>query len=463
MNEQMKKLVELRANLLFAEKRYDEEVNEEKLTELENEITSLKEQIATVEEELNSIEEENSTTEEETQTNEEETQEEANKETQEEQERADEEEVEEEPTSEEVQRSADWVEVNEKNLNKLGSFEQRGGNKMNEETRKTLNEAMTKRAASMKNGETVTVSSAKVLDLDARADAGVLTTDNVALPAHQSSELATVPFKQYSSLVDLVKKRLLNGGESYEAPFAKSYGEGGNTEEGKDYADVEPEFDTVLINKVKITAYAETSEEMEKLPAADYVSEIENCINVAIKKKLAKEIIVGDGTSNHFVGIFSTVEANKCVLATDDLEVAEINGDTLTEIIFNYGGDEELEGTEHLILSKADLLAFSKVRNEVNGMKEYTIDYANQTINGVRYIINSNCTPLANAEVGKYAMAYGNLQAYEMPVFSDIDSRKDYSYKFKQGMIAFRSSLFTGGNTSSYRGFIRVKKGTVSA
>lgn len=451
MNEKMEKLVELRANLLFAEKRYDEETDESKLTEIENEITSLKSEISTVEAEMNETEEVQEGVQEETN---EENQEEV-QETQE----VVEEPVVTEPTAEEVQRSSDWQKVDMNNLTKVGSFEQRGGNTMNEEVRKELENKMEARAKSMINGEVVSVSSEKVLNL---RDAVKTTDADVLVPNHQSSELAGVPFRQYSNLVDLVKKRNLQGGESYEAPFTKSYGEGDITAEGADYADVEPKFDTVKINKVKVTAYAEVSEELEKLPAADYVNEVENCIDVAVNKKLAKEIIVGTG-ADHFVGIFDKTALNKCVLASDDIEVAEINGDTLNEIIFGYGDVEELEGPEHLILTKADLLAFSKVRNATNGMKEYKIDYARQTIEGIPYIINSNCKALATASTGDYCMAYGNLKAYEMAVFSDIDSRKDYSYKFKQGLVAFRSSILVGGNTSSYRGFIRVKKGNVSA
>lgn len=452
MNEKIEKLVELRANLKFAEKRYEEETNEDKLTELESEITNLNTEISKVEAEMNTTEE--------VQT---EAQEETNEEVQsttEVQEEVQENNVQ-ETTTEEVLRSAEWKKVDESNLNKIGSFEQRGGNTMNEEKREELKKQLEARAKSMINGENVTVSSVQVLNLE-ESRAVTSASEGVVLPAHQSSELATAPFKQYSSLIDLIKRRNLQGGESYEAPFTISYGEAGTTEEGKDYADVEPDFDTVKVSKVKITAYAEVSEELEKLPAADYVSEVEKCIDVAVKKKIAKEIITGTGT-DHFVGIFDETANNKCVLKTDDIEVAAINGDTLNDIVFGYGGDEELEGPEHLILTKADLLAFSKVRNEVNGLKEYKIDYANQTIDGVPYVINSNCKSIAGATVGDYCMAYGNLKAYEMAVFSDIDSKKDYSYKFKQGLVAFRTSLFAGGNTTTYRGFIRIKKGTVSA
>lgn len=350
---------------------------------------------------------------------------------------------EEEPNSEDVQRSASWVKVDANNLKNVASFENRGGNKMDKETRKAELKAKEERGIALKEGRAITVASSDIL-----------------LPVHQSSDLATAPFRQVSSFVDLTKIRNLQGGESYEAPFVKSYGEGGLTEEGADYTEAETVFGKAQINKVKITAYAEISEELEKLPAADYEAEVRKGVEIALKKKMAKEQINGTGENNSFTGIMSTVAGNTAVLEADDLAIATIDQDTLNNIIFNYGGDEEVEQKGVLVLNKADLLAFSLVRNE-NGDHTYKIDLANQTINTVPYVINSNCKALnveGTAE-GDYTMFYGIPQHYETAIFSPVDIQKSYDYKFKQGMIAYKASVFAGGNTTSYRGFMRIKKG----
>jgi hypothetical protein len=55
-------------------------------------------------------------------------------------------------------------------------------------------------------------------------------------------------------------------------------------------------------------------------------------------------------------------------------------------------------------------------------------------------------------------MAYGPLSNYRLVVFSNMDVRRSDDYKFKQGMIAHRSSVFVGGNVVSKNGFLRVKK-----
>lgn len=348
---------------------------------------------------------------------------------------------EEEPTNENVERSKDYVKVGGTDIRHMATTNLRGGNPMDKEQREAQNKEIEERAKLLKEGRSVTVAS-----------------DNILLPKHQSNELATVPFRQVSTFYDLTKVRNLQGGESYEAPFTKSYGTGGLTEEGSAYTEAEPEFGTAKINKVKVTAYAEFSEELERLPNANYEAEIRKGVEIALKKKMAQQQIGGTGESNTFIGITSSNADNKAVLASDDMELSKIDQDTLNKIIFAYGGDEEVEQKGVLVLNKADLLAFSLVKNDI-GDHAYKIDLANQTINTVPYIINSNLTPLDTALKGQYSMIYGIPQYYETAIFSPVEIKKSYDYKFKDGMIAYRASVFAGGNTTAYRGFMRVKKG----
>lgn len=348
---------------------------------------------------------------------------------------------EEEPTNENVERSKDYVKVGGTDIRHMATTNLRGGNPMDKEQREAQNKEIEERAKLLKEGRAVTVAS-----------------DNILLPKHQSNELATVPFRQVSTFYDLTKVRNLQGGESYEAPFTKSYGTGGLTEESSAYTEAEPEFGTAKINKVKVTAYAEFSEELERLPNANYEAEIRKGVEIALKKKMAQQQIGGTGESNTFIGITSSNADNKAVLASDDMELSKIDQDTLNKIIFAYGGDEEVEQKGVLVLNKADLLAFSLVKNDI-GDHAYKIDLANQTINTVPYIINSNLTPLDTATKGQYSMIYGIPQYYETAIFSPVEIKKSYDYKFKDGMIAYRASVFAGGNTTAYRGFMRVKKG----
>lgn len=360
-----------------------------------------------------------------------------------EEQKAEGEDEEEEPTSEDVERSADWEKVDTNNLKKIASFEQRGGNKMNEKEVREQNAIIEKRAKDLIEGRAVTVASSDIL-----------------LPKHQSSDLATAPFRQVSTFVDLTHMKNLQGGESYEEPYVISYGEGGETAEGAEYTEGDTVFGTAEINKVKITAYAEFSEETEKLPAANYEAEIRKGVEIALKKRMAYNQIAGDGSNNKFTGILSTADTNVCVLTTDDLPISVLDQDFLNKVVFGYGGDEEVEQKGVLVLNKADLLALSLVRNDI-GEHAYKIDLDKQTINTIPYVINSNCKALSNSATaeGEYCMFYGIPYHYTTSIFSPVEIKKSVDYKFKEGMIAYRASVFAGGNTTSHRGFMRVKKG----
>lgn len=290
----------------------------------------------------------------------------------------------------------------------------------------------------------------------------VVSSDEILLPNHVSNNLAPVPFREVSTLVDRVKVVNLNGGETYTKSFVKNHGVAGLTAEGSAYAETEPEFGYCTVTKVKVTAYTEITEELEKLPAINYQAEVLKNINVSLRKKISEQILRGAGDSNTFTGIFS---AKAVALAdSEPLEISEITDTTLDDIIFAYGGDEEVEGGAVLILSKNDLRAFANLRTP-EGRKVHTVDYKASTIDGIPYIINSNCKAISDpsTSAGDYCIAYGALENYEVPVFSPVEVAKSTDYKFKDGIVCYKSSVFTGGNVVGYNGFLRIKKKDAAA
>src|SRR5690554_6127613 len=284
-----------------------------------------------------------------------------------------------------------------------------------------------------------------------------VSSEEILLPDHTAPSIAAYPFAQVSSLVDRVRVVNLTGGETYKKSFVKGSGIAGLTNEGESYSETEPEYGYLTITKVKVTAYTEITEELEKLPNLPYQAEVLKNINVSLKKKISEQILRGPGTSNTFTGIFS----DKAVALSDttDLELAAITDSTLDDIIFAYGGDEEVEGGAFLILNKNDLRAFAGLRTS-EGRKVHTIDYVNNTIDGIPYIINSYCKAISdtNTSAGEYGIAYGSLLNYEVPIFSPVEISKSNDYKFKDGIISYKASVFTGGNVVGYKGFLRVKK-----
>lgn len=272
-------------------------------------------------------------------------------------------------------------------------------------------------------------------------------------------------FNEVSTLVDLVKITPLEGGESYQRGYVKKYGEGGKQDgtTGK-YKTITPEFGYAEINKTKITAYYEEPEEIKKLTDADYHDKIVAGMTIAEKKKLSKSILTGDGTSGEVQGIFSNPTGSGVQFAIDkntDIAISSIDETTLDEIVYSYGGEEDTVADATLILNKKDLKAFAKVRNS-DGKKAYKIvnNGNTGTIDDIPYVINSACGALSAATTEKdtYCMAYGSLQNYELAVFSPLEVKQSEDYKFEEGQIAHRGSVFAGGNVVAFNGFVRVKK-----
>ena len=285
------------------------------------------------------------------------------------------------------------------------------------------------------------------------------TASGIVMPKHTSPDIAPT-FNNVSSLIDRVTQTPLAGGESYQRPFVKSYGDGaGSTAEGADYNASEPTFGYADIVREKITAYAEEPEEMQKLPDADYDGVVEDSVVRAIKRYASRQILIGPGGTGKFRGIFFNPQdaADQIIDPATDIILTAIDGTTLDEIIYSYGGDEDVEDVAVLILNKKDLKKFAKLRDN-KGNRIYTIvNHGNTgTIDEVPYIINSACGEVGGT-AGAYTMAYGPMSNYEVAIFSDIDAQKSTEYKFKQGQIAYRASVFMGGNVVAKNGFIRAK------
>lgn len=277
---------------------------------------------------------------------------------------------------------------------------------------------------------------------------------NLLLPKHQGTQINDT-FKPVSTWIDKVATENLIGGESYEEAYVKSYGEGGTTGEGEAYTDAEPVFDYAPMNKVKITAYAEVSEETKKLPALQYYEKVKQAIEIALKKKLSQQSILGTGTKQ-LTGICS---APKAIDSTKDVEISTIDIKTLNEAVFNYGGDEDVEQQGTLLLNKKTLKALSEV-TKANGDPAYIIDIEKKTINTIPYEINSNMKDFESATNGEFVMVYGDPTAYKVPVFSDVEVMESTDYKFKEGMICIKGSVFVAGNVIRQDGFVRLKKKT---
>src|SRR5690554_5313228 len=267
-----------------------------------------------------------------------------------------------------------------------------------------------------------------------------LTTEGVLVPTRYGTDLMPA-WNEVSSLIDLVRIFPRIGGEAFERSYVRGYGEGQEVDDDADYHESDTEFGAVRIGKSKVTVYTEEDEGVLKLPDIDYDAEIVNGVRIALRKRIARQILVGPGTANRLTGIFASnySSADPKAGAIDpatDLQLATIDDGTLDEIIFSYGGEEDVESGAALILNKHDIKAFAKLRDG-NGNRVHTISYNGNTglIDGVPFIINSACGVLSGAGTAPdtYCMAYGHLSNYGLAIFSDIDVQRSTDYKFRSG------------------------------
>ncbi len=335
-----------------------------------------------------------------------------------------------------------------------------------EERKVEENKVIEERAKDLKEGKSIKIA------FDNEEQRSVTVSGGTILVPKKYKNEISESFNAVSGMVDMLNTVPLNGGESYSVAFEKGYGEGDYTTEGGEYHDTDVQTDYVETGRAKITSYIEVTKEVKKLPSAQYLALISKRVTSAIKKKIGAQTILGAGTTNTIKGIYN---ADEKVMptgeGTSDIELSKIDADTLNEITFAYGGNEDVEAPQTLILSKKDLKEFAKVKtNDGKFVYSITKKGATGTISykdgglAVPFVINSACNSISNAdtEAGKYTMIYGSLMDFELPVFSDLEVQESTDYQFKKGMICYRADAIIGGTVSKYNGFVRVKKAVAS-
>lgn len=321
-----------------------------------------------------------------------------------------------------------------------------------------IEERINQVAADLRSGKEVNITSEIQKYLEERA----VTTSNVVLENKYKREVAD-NFNEVAQTVDLVDSFPLDGGNSYDIAFQITDGDADYTTEGDVYTNDEGTFGNASTGRAKITNSAIVNEEVVDLPNADYLTRIVNSVRKSIRKKMSNQIIAGAGGVNQLKGVYNMPEI--LIPAAYEVAVSTIDKDTLRNIVFAYGGDEDVESPATLFLSKKDLAAFAAV-TATDGRPYYSITYngANGTIHEgnlmVPYTINSGCNALSDVAtvVDTKTMVYGPPTNYELPMFSPLTIKRSDERYIDQGKIGFFGKVIVGGVVNKYKGFIIVKK-----
>ncbi len=229
----------------------------------------------------------------------------------------------------------------------------------------------------------------------------------------------------------------------------------------------DPTFTYAKISPTEVNVTSFIDRNLRRLTPVEYESRCRNAVMRSLRRKIADFIVNGDGqTSPAMYGIKNAVDYNGNALFKT-LNMPSIGVDSLDEIVFSYGGNDNLGANARLYLTKTDLKAIGALRGTNEKKRLFDIEFTGNgntgfIVNGgmrIPFTIHSGLTSLSGAERGSAAvptMIYGDPQNYELGLFGDTDVRIDTSVKSIERMDALLGDTFVGGNLIVKNGFVVV-------
>ena len=298
-----------------------------------------------------------------------------------------------------------------------------------------------------------------------------LATGTLAQPTGAGTNIRDPLGNRVGSIIDQVYVQDLTGMSSFLEPYVISEfdatGAKVSTAAGTARtASSDPTFGVAKIAPFELTTTSYVDRNIGRLTPANYYAKVQAMAIRALRRSAVGMIFNGDGqATNEMFGIKTAKNvAGNAIYAT--LNVDAVGADLLTELMFAYGGDEELGGSCRLYLNKADLLALGKIRgtNEKRRLFDIVPDAGNPNCGTIReggtivpYSIASDLTALTGADATSAAvqtMLYGDPLNYELGLFGDFTVRVDESVKAVERMYTILGDAMIGGNLIRDKGFV---------
>ena len=298
-----------------------------------------------------------------------------------------------------------------------------------------------------------------------------LATGTLAQPTGAGTDIRDALGYGVGAIIDQVYVQDLTGMSAYLEPYVISEpdakGAKVSTAAGTSRTpSADPTFGVAKISPYELTTTSYVDRNISRLTPANYYAKVFGMAMKAMRRDTVGMIFNGDGQStNDMFGIKTAKNmAGSTIYAT--LDVEEVGPDLLTELMFAYGGDEELGGNCRLYLNKKDLLALGKLRgtNEKRRLFDIVPDAANPNTGTIReggtivpYSISSKLTALSVSEKGSSAiqtMVYGDPMNYELGLFGPYTVRVDESVKAVERMLTILGDAMVGGNLIVDKGFV---------
>lgn len=299
-----------------------------------------------------------------------------------------------------------------------------------------------------------------------------LATGTLAQPTGAGTNIRDPLGNGVGAIIDQVYVQDLTGMASYLEPYVISEFDASGADVATAAgtartASSDPTYGVAKISPYELTTTSYVDRNISRLTPANYYAKTFAMAMRALRRDTVKMIFNGDGqsTNNDMFGIKTSKNvAGSTIFST--LNVTAVDADLLTNLMFAYGGDEELGGNCRLYLNKADLLALGKLRgtNEKRRLFDIVPDAGNPNTGTIReggtivpYSIASNLTALSGSSAGSSAiqtMVYGDPMNYELGLFGDYTVRVDESVKAVERMLTILGDAMVGGNLIVDKGFV---------
>ena len=285
----------------------------------------------------------------------------------------------------------------------------------------------------------------------------LVSSGNLATPTEVAGDIRP-NFEHVPSIVDEVDVLDLEGMGSYKIAYEVSIGTAAVTNEGAAYNSSDPTYNYVTLTPSTVTIMSQVSKQVKKQTPINYQTKVEDSAYKALKKKAAGIITNAIATSSLSKNVNINVVSGK----------GAIDDKTLRNIALNYGSADAVMGDAVLQLTQEDLVAFGDVRSDTTLQAVYDIKPSAANPNTgtisdggltVRYILNSNLTPISGADQPAQGgdaivgMIYGQPKCCALGLFSGYEVLVSEDFAFDKGMLTIRGDVELDAKVQVKNGF----------